>query len=172
MLYFQAMVVFIKTCGFKNTVKLVWQYPAMILTPIFSCWTMGPKKTNSTNKSCCGCWSSNDMRIGVSYFYSFLNCFLTISGSLFCLLITYQKEIQNPNSFGYFHLAFIIVAVLLPLGLIFTLILKCKRKSICWGVALSNEQHFDIKEWDVIEVEKEKEQEEDQEIEMREIVAS
>merc|ERR1712051_362479 len=41
-----AMVVFIKTCGFKNTAKLVWQYPAMILTPIFSCWTMGPKKNN------------------------------------------------------------------------------------------------------------------------------
>ena len=51
-----------------------------------------------------------------------------------------------------------------------TLFFKCKRK--CCGVALSNVQHFDIKEWDVIEVEQEKEQEEDQEIEMREIVAS
>ena len=45
------MVVFIKTCGFKNTAKLVWQYPAMILTPIFTFWTMGPKKSNSTTKS-------------------------------------------------------------------------------------------------------------------------
>merc|ERR1740122_435304 len=86
-----AMVVFIKTCGFKNTAKLVWQYPAMILTPIFTFWTMGPKKTTSTTTSCFGCWSSNDMRIGVSYFYSFLNCFITISGSLFCLLITHQN---------------------------------------------------------------------------------
>ena len=42
-------------------------------------------------------------------------------------------------------------SVLLPLAFIFTLVLKCNRKSICWGVALSNEQHFDIKEWDVIE---------------------
>merc|ERR1740122_110477 len=90
-----AMVVFIKTCGFKNTAKLVWQYPAMILTPIFSCWTMGPKKTNSTNKSCCGCWSSNDMRIGVSFFFTFVNFFITISGSLFCLLITHQKYIAT-----------------------------------------------------------------------------
>ena len=86
------MVVFIKTCGFKNTAKLVWQYPAMILTPIFSCWTMGPKKTNSTNKSCCGCWSSNDMRIGVSYLYTFLNFFITISGSLFCFFITIFRK--------------------------------------------------------------------------------
>jgi len=46
-----AMVVFIKTCGFRNTIKLVWQYPAMILTPLFSFWTMGPKKTTSTKKN-------------------------------------------------------------------------------------------------------------------------
>ena len=55
------------------------------------------------------------------------------------------------------------------IAFIFTLVLKCKRKSICWGVALSNEQHFDIKEWDVIEVQQE--QEEDQAIEMTDIVA-
>ena len=36
---------------------------------------------------------------------------------------------------------------------------------------MSNVQHFDINEWDVIEVEKEKEQEEDQAIEMTNIVA-
>ena len=106
------------------------------------------------------------MRIGVSFSYSFLNCFITIIGSLFCLLITHQKDIAPGGIyFAYF------VLPLLILSFIFTLVLKCKRKSICWGVALSNEQHFDIKEWDVIEVEKEQEQEEDQEIEMREIVA-
>ena len=170
------MVVFIKTCGFKNTAKLVWQYPAMILTPIFSCWTMGPKKTNSTNKSCCGCWSSNDMRIGVSYFYTFLNCLMTICGSLFCFFITHQKIDSRCYSFishpscDSFNIGIIVIPCLLMTAFIFTLVLKCKRKSICWGVALSNVQHFDINEWDVIEVEQEKE--EDQEIEMREIVAS
>ena len=96
-------MVFIKTCGFKNTAKLVWQYPAMILTPIFTFWTMGPKKTASTNKSCCGCWSSNDMRIGVSFFYTFVNFFITVSGSLFCLLITYQKLLSN-RYFSDFHI--------------------------------------------------------------------
>ena len=69
-------------------------------------------------------------------------------------------------------MALIIVFVLMLLSLIFTLILKCKRKSICWDVAMSNERHFDINEWDVIEVEKEQEQEEDQELEMGEIFAS
>ena len=159
------MVVFIKTCGFKNTFKLVWQYPAMILTPIFTFWTMGPKKTASTKKSCCGYWSSNDLRIGVSFFYSFLNCFMTVSGSLFCLLITHQNPYFFQCSFydsptcGYFHFGLIVISVLLPLALIFTLVLKCKRKSLCCGVALSNVQHFDINEWDVIEVEKEQDQE-------------
>ena len=40
---------------------------------------------------------------------------------------------------------------------------------MCWGVAMSNVQHFDIKEWDVIEVEQG--QEEDQAIEMTDILA-
>ena len=168
------MVVFIKTCGFKNTAKLVWQYPAMILTPIFTFWTMGPKKTTSTTTSCCGRWSSNDMRIGVSYFYTFLNCFITMCGSLFCLLVSNQKIFPTCSSFGRspfcsnFLIGCIVIPILLFLGLVFTLVLKCKRKSVCWGVALSNVQHFDINEWDVIEVKKE----EDQEIEMGEIFAS
>ena len=63
-------------------------------------------------------------------------------------------------------------SVLLPLAFISTLVLRFKKKSICCSVALSNVQHFDINEWDVIEVEKEQEQEQEQEIEMREIVAS
>ena len=77
---------------------------------------------------------------------------MTICGSLFCLLITYQKDIQHPHGyFDNFHFAIIIVSVLLPLALMFTLILKCTTKSICCGVVLSNVQHFDINKWDVIE---------------------
>ena len=167
-------MVFIKTCGFKNTAKLVWQYPAMILTPIFTFWTMGPKKTNSTNKSCCGCWSSNDMRVGVSYSYSFLNAFISISGSLLCLFITHQaydsniekhqKHVSRCNLFGiannchFFNVGIIVISCLLMIAFIFTLVLKCKRKSMCWGVAMSNVQHFEINEWDVIEVEQEQDQ--------------
>ena len=60
-------------------------------------------------------------------------------------------------------------SVLLPLAFISTLVLRCKRKSICCSVALSNVQHFDINEWDVIEVEQVKE--EDQAIEMTDILA-
>ena len=104
---------------------------------------------------------------------------MTISGSLFCLLVSNQKHFPICSSYyqddwfcrNFFH-GCISIPILLFLGLVFTLVLKCKRKSMCWGVALSNVQHFDINEWDVIEVEKEKEQEENQEIEMREIVTS
>merc|ERR1719491_1114256 len=127
---------------------------------------MGPKKTNSTKKSCCGCWSSNDMRIGVSYFYSFLNCFMTICGSFFCLFITHQKKILLASA--YLTLVGNTIAncwsLLLIFAIIFTLVLKCTRKSQCCGVALSNVQHFDINEWDVIEGEQE------QHLEMREII--
>ena len=109
------------------------------------------------------------MRIGVSFFYTFVNFIITICGSLFFLLITYQDQIQRPfRYFNEFYSGLITIFVGLPLALMFTLILKCKRKSICCGVALSNVQHFDINEWDVIEVE----QEQDQAIEMTEILAS
>ena len=70
--------------------------------------------------------------------------------------------------FDVFYVDFYFIPILFFIGLTFTLVLKCKRKSICWGVALSNVQHFDINEWDVIEVE----QEQDQAIEMTEILAS
>ena len=104
------------------------------------------------------------MRIGVSFFYTIVNFFITISGSLFCLLITWQKDIE----FGGFYFA-ISALPLFILSFILTLTLKWESKSFCWGVALSNEQHFDINEWDVIEVEQEKE--EDQAIEMTDILA-
>merc|ERR1712216_826739 len=134
----------------------------------------GPKKTTSTKISC-GYWSSNDMRIGVSFFYTFVNFFITISGSLFCFFITHQKIDSRCYSFttsypscDSFKIGIIVIPCLLMIAIIFTLVLKCKRKSICWGVALSNEQHFDINEWDVIEVKQEKE--EDQAIEMTDIL--
>ena len=44
-----------------------------------------------------------------------------------------------------------IISVLFPLAIIFTLVLKCTRKSQCCGVALSNVQNFDVNKWDVIE---------------------
>ena len=145
------MVVFIKTCGFKKTAKLVWQYPAMLLTPIFSFWTMGPKKTASSKKACCGCWSSNDMRIGISFFYTFVNILITISGSLFGILIIYQNPIFFQCSFFgpyclFFRVVLTIISVLFPLAIIFTLVLKCTMKSQCCGVALSNVQNFDVNE--------------------------
>ena len=68
-----------------------------------------------------------------------------------------------------FLIGCIVIPILLFLGLVFTIILRCTRKAKCWGVALSNVQHFDINEWDVIEVEQE--QEEDQAIEMTDILA-
>ena len=161
-IYFQSMIVFIKTCGFANTSKLIWQYPAMVLTPIFTFWTMGPKKTASTITSCSGSWTSNDMRIGVSFFYTLFNALITITGSLFCFLVNHR----HPNFFSkcssfvntYSHwrcqnflIGCIVIPILLFVAFIFTLILKCTRKSHFCGVPISNVQNFDINEWDVKE---------------------
>ena len=142
--YFQAMAVFIKTCGFKNTAKLIWQYPAMILTPIFSFWTIGPKKTRSTTKSGCGCYTSNDMRIGVSFFYTFINIFITIIGNYLFRLITTQKLMGDVIVISIFYIFALVYTSML------TCIKKSKGKSILCGVPLLKMQYFDINEWDVI----------------------
>ena len=86
---------------------------------------------------------------------------------MFCFFIIHQNHglLSSKN----FEAGIIVLTILLPLTLIFILVLRCKRKSMCCGVALSNVQHFDINEWDVIE---EQEKEQDQEIEMGEIFAS
>ena len=142
--YFQAMAVFIKTCGFKNTAKLIWQYPAMLLTPIFSFWTMGPKKTESTTKSCFGCYTSNDMRIGVSFFYTFINIFITIIGNFVYQSISTKDEMLGDV---------ITISIFYIFAMIYILILTCTKKSkgktICCGVPFLQVQHFDINEWDV-----------------------
>lgn len=190
------MVVLIKTCGFKYTAKLIWQYPPTILTPIFSFWTFGPVKTSSTSKSCCGCspdclflccvpikfrtsfrpnihnlvaseiqdlatlcgcCSSNDMKIGVSFFYTFLNVFITIIGSLFCYLFSFRNPFyfSKCSNFSfycdYFTQAAIVIPTSLVLGFVFTLTLKCTSKLKCCGIPVTNVQNFDIFELDVQE---------------------
>ena len=153
--YFQAMAVFIKTCGFKNTAKLIWQYPAMLLTPLMSFWTMGPKKTESTKKSFFGCYSSNDMRIGVSFFYTFINIFITIIGNYLFRLITTDKLMGDVIVISIFYFFALVCTSIL------TCIKKSKGKSILCGVPLLKMQYFDINEWDVIKEDEHPEHDQD-----------
>ena len=70
----------------EKTLKTVWQFPAIFLLPAFSYWVIGPN-----SKLCC-CGRSNK-KLSVSFFHSWINILVTISGQylLFRLMIEHYR---------------------------------------------------------------------------------
>ena len=139
----------------RNMSELVWEYPEILLTPIFSYWTMGP--VYKTLRSCCGHNPSTNTKVGVSFCFTFVNALLTICGSFVCYAFTSANynSIDNSKcySFGkeyrcdYFQTAIITIASLLFVSLLCTVLLKC-CKSNCCSIPLTQKSHFDINELD------------------------
>ena len=70
----------------EKTLKTVWQFPVIFLLPAFSYWVIGPN-----SKLCC-CGRSNK-KLRVSFFHSWINILVTISGQylLFRLMIEHYR---------------------------------------------------------------------------------
>ena len=64
--------------GFKKTIKTITQFPALILTPIFSYWVFGPMESKSCSNLCC----RENSRLGLSFFHTWINAGLTIVGQI------------------------------------------------------------------------------------------
>jgi len=64
--------------GFKKTIKTITQFPALILTPIFSYWVFGPIESKSCSNLCC----RENSRLGLSFFHTWINAGLTIVGQI------------------------------------------------------------------------------------------
>ena len=63
--------------GLKGTVKTIIKFPPIILTPIFSIWTIGPI---ASTKSLCGSSCCNSpQKLGVSICLTWINLFLTLA---------------------------------------------------------------------------------------------
>ena len=85
--------------GFKQTISTIGQYPALILLPAFSFWTVGPmssvlcfhgetcksKNEDISNNLCLG----KSKTVGISYLHTWINVGLTTLGqfSLACLCL-------------------------------------------------------------------------------------
>ena len=62
--------------GFKRTMKTIGQFPATILTPMFSYWVFAPIESISASNLCC----RNNSKIGTSFLHSWINATITIAG--------------------------------------------------------------------------------------------
>lgn len=76
--YFQAFVLIWKTAGLKKTIEMIMNFPALILTPAFSFWIIGPYgKLHRTSNQL-----DSSKKFLVSYFHSWINVGLTVAGSI------------------------------------------------------------------------------------------
>ena len=88
---FQAFITMWSSIGIKKTIKIIGEFPAMILTPAFSYWVFGPISSYSTSNWCCG----GNNKLGVSFFHTWINVGITILGQFFCAFIFFGNEPSN-----------------------------------------------------------------------------
>ena len=132
---------------------MISRYPAMVLTPILSFWTLGPVNKNRSSRSCCGYGSRSDSIIGVSFFYTTLNAIISISCGLFCTIFTYKNFFNFDSSRCYvyggttdcdlFLIGTTIISPLLFVACICILFLRFWKLQCC-GVPLTNKKNFDV----------------------------
>ena len=74
--------------GLKNASKVFVRYPAIVLTPTFSVWSIGPigKPMNSR------CGYSGIKSLRVSYFHTWVNIFITSAGSITFIFLCLKWE--------------------------------------------------------------------------------
>ena len=77
---FQVLGVLIMSIGLKGTMKTIIKFPPIILTPMFSIWTIG---TVISPKSVCGgnCCNGHQ-KLGVSNCFTWINLLITLASGL------------------------------------------------------------------------------------------
>ena len=96
--------------GFKKTIKTITQFPALILTPIFSYWVFGPMESKSCSNLCC----RENSRLGLSFFHTWINAGLTIVGQIIFTFLFYDILKREP---------FYVIAIILHVFCVILLLL-------------------------------------------------
>ena len=107
----------IMSIGLKGSVKTIIKFPPIILTPIFSIWTIGP--VMSTKSVCGNNCNNTHQKLGVSICLTWINLLLTLACG-FAYAIFY----------GYGLLFFFLAASCpcLAIAMIFLILLQCLDK--------------------------------------------
>ena len=122
----QALGVLMMSIGFKGTVKTIIKFPTIILTAMFSIWTIGPV---ISTKSVCGiiCCIGHQ-KLGVSTCLTWINLLLTLASG-FAYVIWHDEG----DWFGYGNIFeyFLLSCIFLAIAMIFLILLNCLDKCQC-----------------------------------------
>ena len=101
--------------------KTIIKFPPIILTPIFSIWTIGPVMSK---KSVCGssCYNGHQ-KLGVSICLTWINLFLTLASGF---AYTIWFPLQCPQCFLFAFLAY--TCPCFAIAMIFLILLQCLDK--------------------------------------------
>ena len=122
---FQAFGVLIMSIGLKRTVKTIIKFPPIILTPIFSIWTIG-----SVMSTTFVCGSNGHQNLGVSICLTWINLLLTFaSGLAYNIWSDYSNVIRWNDPVWYIFRGFIrSTCPCLAIAMIFLILLQCLDK--------------------------------------------
>ena len=113
--------------GIKNAYKVLMKYPAIMLTPAFSVWTIGP--TVNPIKSRCGYSGIKTFR--VSYFHTLVNILITGAGCIAFtfLCLKWEDKILWDGTLGIPAWIVFLIYIVGGIGSMLLLILidKCKK---------------------------------------------
>ena len=129
--------------GLKGTLETIIRFPPIILTPMFSIWTIGPRSVIASTKSgclrfctcyctCyCTCCCNSPQKLGVSTCLTWINLLVTLSSEIVFSIWLFPQQQRFDN--------FIIVIFLLAfcpclvIAMIFLILLQCldKCKGCC-----------------------------------------
>ena len=109
---FQEFITLWTSRGFKETITVIWQFPAIILTPAFSFWVIGPigklkctaerSYTVETSTEIETCWGKSK-KIGISYLHTWINIGLTLSSEFWLVYLWHSGSSSQCPSL--WHLA-------------------------------------------------------------------
>ena len=113
--------------GFRRSVSIIWKFPALLITPVFSLWTMGPI---NSSKQCCHWQIFKGKKLGVSYFHTWINFLFSIIVGIIST-VQFATTQASPLKLGMIGLLVIIVIIFYLPTTIFLILIqtidKCKK---------------------------------------------
>ena len=89
-MYFQFVLVLIMALGMKKALQIIKKCPEILLMPLFSFITIGPIQTQSLKWDAFVCNKmGNRKKIGVSYWHTLMNVFITMFCTIFGYILGY-----------------------------------------------------------------------------------
>ena len=119
----------ISAVGLKRGFSVVMKFPALVLTPMFSFWTVGP---SGTSTACCGRFNCHNNELKVSFRQTWVNVLISTIGCVSYVAIFLDTEELFREGSGPFLYIVVPFLVVYFLGAVFPVLLlqfldKCKK---------------------------------------------